>query len=236
MSSLPPGIFNSLINLTYLDLDTNQLTSLPAGVFDSLTSLKNLNINYNELTSLHVGAFDALTNLISLDLGGNQLTTLPDGIFNLLTNLGSLHIENNQLTSLPAGIFDTLTNLNALYVYNNPITSFPVGIFDYLSNLNTVYISPACNTAGTETISYPLDYMYGSVNTDNGYCVALPDTNPADFTGELEAKGYTRNGTYNSYVGNMSISFNNPSTSNQFLEAVAMESTDTNPAVVSFQN
>ncbi|MCX6822567.1 MAG: leucine-rich repeat protein, partial [candidate division SR1 bacterium] len=256
LTGLPPGIFDSLTNLTNLDIDSNQITSLPVGIFDSLSSLIYLYINYNKLASLPAGIFDTLTNLSELYLDNNQLTLLHDGIFNSLSNLNYLYANNNQLASLPAGIFnslsslnyldlstnkltllptgifDTLSNLYGLYLSNNPITSFSAGIFDGLTNVTTLFIYSACNTAGTETIGFPL----GSTTTDNSYCAALPDTNPTDFTGELEAKGYTRDGTYSSYVGNSPISFDNPSTSNQFLEAVAMASLDTYPGIVRYQN
>jgi Leucine-rich repeat (LRR) protein len=46
-----------------LVLSNNMLTSLPAGVFDSLMELEHLYLDNNVLSSLPAGIFDALTKL-----------------------------------------------------------------------------------------------------------------------------------------------------------------------------
>jgi Leucine-rich repeat (LRR) protein len=100
-------------DITYLDLNNNQLTSFDG---TDLTSLTQLNLYDNLLTS-----FDGtgLSSLTWLELGGNQLTSF-DGTG--LTSLTYLGLENNTLTSLSGFVFPTsLTNLQ---LQNNQLTSF----------------------------------------------------------------------------------------------------------------
>lgn len=42
LTSLQPGVFDSLTKLTTLELENNALSTLPPGVFDSLAELTNL--------------------------------------------------------------------------------------------------------------------------------------------------------------------------------------------------
>ena len=138
---LMPGIFDGLINLEELYLNSNSLTALPVGVLDSLTTLKLLALAGNELTTLPVRAFDSLTNLQNLGLSSNQLTTLPAGVFDGLANLQLLQLQNNQLAALPAGLFDGLTSLVRLWMWENQLTTLPEGVFDGLINLREVYLN-----------------------------------------------------------------------------------------------
>lgn len=69
---------DSLVNLTMLHPDGNQLTEVPKEIGN-------------------------LVNLTGLYLGDNQLTEVPKEIGNL-TNLTTLNLDNNQLTELPEGI------------------------------------------------------------------------------------------------------------------------------------
>ena len=50
LRSIPSGVFDKLIQLTWLELDDNNvLHFLPSGVFDKLTKLKHLELDSNQL-------------------------------------------------------------------------------------------------------------------------------------------------------------------------------------------
>ena len=111
LTTLPPGIFNTLVNLNALYLEKNKLIALPSGIFITLDRLGMLTLDHNQLTTLPAGIFDHLDNLKLLNLSDNQLTTLQPGIFDDLSNLKWLILDNNKLSTLPEGIFDNLRNL-----------------------------------------------------------------------------------------------------------------------------
>jgi len=136
---------SGLINLNYVDCDSNQLTSL------DVSGLINLNTLYcysNQLTSLDASG---LINLNTLYCYSNQLTSLDvSGLINLnylygdsnqltsldvsgLINLHILYCGYNQLTSLDVS---GLINLHTLYCYSNQLTSLDVS---GLINLHTLY-------------------------------------------------------------------------------------------------
>ena len=53
LRSIPSGVFDKLIQLTWLELDDNNvLHFLPSGVFDKLTKLKHLELDNNQLKSV----------------------------------------------------------------------------------------------------------------------------------------------------------------------------------------
>ncbi|XP_061406204.1 slit homolog 2 protein-like [Lethenteron reissneri] len=125
---IPAGVFNSLTQLTILDLNRNQLQALPAGVFDRLGSLQRFDLSNNQLKSVPRGVvFDHLVKLQELYLNTNQLSALPTGVFDKLTQLTILSLRENKLTALPAGVFDKLTQLTELSLRDNQLKSIPRG-------------------------------------------------------------------------------------------------------------
>ncbi len=122
ITSLKVGDFNGLTALTYLDLQSNDLTVLPAGIFDELINLKTLNLNWNDLASLPAGIFDKLTALAGIGLHENDLASLPAGIFDKLTALTTLALGNNQISD--ASELEDLTSLIWLFLSGNPISDY----------------------------------------------------------------------------------------------------------------
>ncbi|KAH7542740.1 hypothetical protein FEM48_Zijuj02G0106800 [Ziziphus jujuba var. spinosa] len=132
----------SLVYLTVLSLNQNQLTTLPS-TLGELTSLRQLHVANNKLTGLPVeikfltqlevlkannnristipaciGDCNALTEV---DLSSNLLSALPD-TFGNLRNLKSLHLGNNGLKTLPSTIFSMCLQLTTLDLHNTEIT------------------------------------------------------------------------------------------------------------------
>ncbi len=124
-----------LLNLTYLNLMSNQLTKLPKEI-GNLTNLTNLELQDNQLTELpkEIGN---LTNLKDLSLWGNQLIELPKEIGNL-TNLTELNLGSNELAEVPKEI-GNFTNLTNLGLEDNQLIELPYEIF-MLPNLKELYI------------------------------------------------------------------------------------------------
>eukprot|EP00752_Nemacystus_decipiens_P009711 g8672.t1 len=139
ISTLPPGIFDSLQGLKKLRLENNKLTALPPGIFDSLPACSTLCLAENALRTLPPGIFDSLPRLARLDLHQNELTELPSGVFDYLSRLKSLRLEMNNLTTLPAGVFSALHRLNHLGMFSNQLTTLPPGVFDSLGGLRVLH-------------------------------------------------------------------------------------------------
>ena len=88
---IPPELVG-LSNLTWLDINSNQLTGeIPPGL-SRLFNLRALDLNSNQLTGEIPPELGNLSNLTRLLLSGNQLTgCIPDGLRD---------IEQNDLSSL----------------------------------------------------------------------------------------------------------------------------------------
>ncbi|UOB19146.1 leucine-rich repeat domain-containing protein [Abyssalbus ytuae] len=119
------------LNLSGLDLTTEELKQLFPLINEKLPELQSLHLSGNHLTSLP-GEIGNLTTLRWLHLSGNQFTLLPAELGNL-TNLEWLNLSGNKLTVLPAEI-GNLTTLQWLYLSRNQLSIVPETI-NKMSNL-----------------------------------------------------------------------------------------------------
>ena len=136
-------------DVTYLNLQSNQLTSFDG---TGLSSLTYLGLNTNQLTS-----FDGtdLSSLTTLDLQNNQLTSF-DGTG--LSSLTHLYLSSNQLTSLDVSM---MTLLNHLELYSNKEGTNPMTATSndaILAALVTNGLIGTFLTAGGRTLSSNTDY------------------------------------------------------------------------------
>lgn len=100
------------VNLTDINLDTNNLRKLPN--LSNFKNLQTLSANFNKLDSLP--DLSKLFKLVKLNVGFNNLKSIPN--LDKLTNLQTFFGRENQLESLPN--LDKLTNINSFNVaYNN---------------------------------------------------------------------------------------------------------------------
>lgn len=112
---VPSTAFESLQNLTYLEMDNNSFTGHIPSAFGNLVSLNLLNLAMNEFTGKLPPSFGNLTHLQVIKLQQNKLTgEIPNDI-KLLSNLLILDISWNSLSgSIPPSLsqLKKLSNMN----------------------------------------------------------------------------------------------------------------------------
>ena len=254
LSSIHDWVFNGLSNLRYLDLNSNQLTTLRANEFSSLSSLGTLYVFSNQITSIEVGFLNGMPNLSSLNLMDNQISTpivdglfngathlkvldlswnrfssISDNAFNWLSNLSQLMLHVNMISSIGAAAFNGLSSLNELQLEENQIGYINTGTFsseNWFSQLTTLMLDTNCSVNGTSDVPYG-EGLTASIDSEN--CVIATDSNPSDFTTNLQGWSYSLTDGY--YDGNKSISFSQ-SNSAEIPVPVSMTNTDPNTTEV----
>ncbi|XP_010478875.1 PREDICTED: leucine-rich repeat receptor-like tyrosine-protein kinase PXC3 [Camelina sativa] len=129
--SVPSAAFESLQNLTYLEMDNNRLTGHIPSAFGNLVSLNLLNLAMNGFSGIIPPSFGNLTRLQVLQLQQNKLTgEIPDTI-TLLINLLILNISWNSLSgSIPPSLLQ-LKKLSNMNLQGNHLTgTIPENIGD----------------------------------------------------------------------------------------------------------
>ena len=89
---LPPGIFDGLFAMTWLELSNNNIEALPEGIFSNLTSLRGLVISFNALETIPASLFRQLHALEYLELRGNSIASIEAASFDGLVGLKSLYL------------------------------------------------------------------------------------------------------------------------------------------------
>lgn len=90
-------LVNNLVNLTHLNLSSNQITNLLPNTFQNAQKLRHLNVSNNFIREISVQAFANLVNLEYLTLARNRLTKIEAGTFATLRHLKTLDISENAL-------------------------------------------------------------------------------------------------------------------------------------------
>ncbi|XP_013396777.2 toll-like receptor Tollo [Lingula anatina] len=90
-------MFQSLHNVTFLELSSNVLSELPVGMFDSMVRLRTLRLSRNILRTIPKGLFKNLNQLHTLVLSFNYISNIQDGAFDGLISLRVLKMGNNKL-------------------------------------------------------------------------------------------------------------------------------------------
>ena len=121
LSHLTEDLLGDLRNLTYVDLQANNIEKIPGNFFGS-SNLKIINLGSNRLKTLQVHTFDRLANLQSLTISHNELTNLFSHTFDGLTSLAYLNMNGNFLESLPEDIFKKMPKLSFLHIAHNNFT------------------------------------------------------------------------------------------------------------------
>ncbi|XP_035705436.1 SLIT and NTRK-like protein 5 isoform X2 [Folsomia candida] len=117
-------------NLTELSLAHNLIREIPPETFKSFPNMTYLNLQGNQVASVEELALPL--SLLELNLGSNQLRTIPRF---QLPNLEILNLKGNQVGALLQHNFVLLGNIRELNLQNNMISSFFSNSFDGLDAL-----------------------------------------------------------------------------------------------------
>ena len=125
----------NLSNLTWLDLDDNQLVGEIPQELGNLSNLTHLDLNDNQLTGSIPTWLSNFSNLEFLNLGGNQFTGPVPAWLGNLSNLEVLSLWRNQLTGSIPPQLGNLSNLEVLSLGGNQFTGEIPSRLGNLSNL-----------------------------------------------------------------------------------------------------
>ena len=159
LTTLKPGDFSGLTNLTSLTLSSTGLASLPAVVFTELTKLTTLTLSNNSLSSLPADVFDALTVLTTLDLRGNSalacLPVIPASVTTLqLDKARSAYDVCGAALTLGASSVTVTRDTTATYTV--VLAEPPTG---------DVTVTPASSATAKVTVSGALTFTTGNWNS-----------------------------------------------------------------------
>ncbi|XP_022172830.1 leucine-rich repeat-containing G-protein coupled receptor 5 [Myzus persicae] len=147
------------VNITKLDVASNNITEIDEHVFNRLTLLEDLVLADNPIKEIHPRAFlnnirlkrlsfqkcqlvrapcetfQSFRQLSSLQLDQNHLTEIDDQCFDQLSQLRNLRLENNKLTKVPKQALSLVPTLEALNLGSNSIVDISNDSFSSLPNL-----------------------------------------------------------------------------------------------------
>ncbi len=157
------------INITTLELSTNQLTAIDVSIHTALTGL---NLNGNQLTTIDVSQNTALTKL---SLQNNQLTVID---VSKNTALIELYLDDNQLTAIDVSKNIALTELS---LANNQLTAIDVSQNTALTELslqnNQLTALDVSNNTALTQLNLSGNVLLTKLNLANGHNDKLTDLN-----------------------------------------------------------
>uniref|UniRef100_A0A673BZL0 Lumican-like n=1 Tax=Sphaeramia orbicularis TaxID=375764 RepID=A0A673BZL0_9TELE len=153
-SSLPAGLMQ-------LRLAHNQISSISPGAFQNLHNLTLLLLQGNKLQTISEGDLKGLIRLNLLDLSGNLFTSVPK---NLPSTIQQLYLSNNSLSALSEDSFEGLHQLKYLRLGQCKLQSHSVHqmVFN-LPSLVELDLSYNKLTT-TPTVPTSLQYLYLEAN------------------------------------------------------------------------
>ena len=119
ISSVSPGTFENLFNITFLNLSGNFISELHDSTFQNNRNLETLDLSYNMIRNLPVSLFCNLLNLQHLNLQNNKIHSLPGLLFQHQRNLTNLLLSRNELVTLKRSVLEPLVKLEYLQLSEN---------------------------------------------------------------------------------------------------------------------
>ncbi|XP_069487641.1 toll-like receptor 3 isoform X2 [Ambystoma mexicanum] len=165
---LSPSPFQSLHNLTVLDLSNNNIANMQENIFSGLQNLEILNLEHNNLARLWKNAnpggpvlfLKGMPNLQIIRLGYNGLDEIPEGAFKGLSKLMYLEMQYNMLNLLKPLLFHDQASLKSLNLQKNLVTSVEEVVFQPIfKTLETLYMASNPFDCTCESIAYFLNWL-----------------------------------------------------------------------------
>nr|XP_031833445.1 transforming growth factor beta activator LRRC33-like [Nomia melanderi] len=130
-----------LTNLTFLQLDNNNIAALGNGYYSlelaNMFSLRYLSVANNRISTIHRDTFNDTVHLRHLDLSYNALSRLEPATIVSLQQLEILILDGNSFEDIPA---TDIMNLTTLSMNCNKITRLTVNPLLNLPYLRTLYL------------------------------------------------------------------------------------------------
>uniref|UniRef100_A0A4X2LMG9 Relaxin family peptide receptor 2 n=1 Tax=Vombatus ursinus TaxID=29139 RepID=A0A4X2LMG9_VOMUR len=141
ITSLRPGVFKDLHELSWLILDDNPITRISQQLFTGLDSLFFLSMINNHLEALPEEMCNYMPHLNWMDLEGNQIKSLMNSTFLACDELTVLFLPRNRIDFVPDKTFSSLKNLGELDLSNNMIMDLPHHVFKELKLLQKLMLT-----------------------------------------------------------------------------------------------
>lgn len=126
LTSLPRDIFKDMGNLTFLNMEHNNIVHpIEEEVFSFTPKLEILEIGYNNLTDLKPGLFKNLSRLRLMSLRGNKLSKLTKPVFQNVKNLEYLDLSSNEMGCIQPNLLGYFNKLKKLNLNDNAFVSLP---------------------------------------------------------------------------------------------------------------
>lgn len=139
IQTIAPGAFVSLTNLKTLLLGSNPFVEIRGDMWEGLDSLQELNLGFTKIQSLRPGDLDNLRNLKILFLA-YAIGSLMPGSFADLSNCTELYLGGNRLKSVVPEMWTGLDSIEILFLDNNQLTDFPENTFTELKTLRELVL------------------------------------------------------------------------------------------------
>ncbi len=133
--------FYGLGQLTYLNLNSNDLSDLQSGVFSLLNNLTKLRLKWGRFITMKAKYFVGLEKLEHLDMGESQnLREIEDFAFANLKNLHFLSFWINDIEIIGKNELKGLVNLEQFMPGNGPLRLIEKEAFSDLGNLQRLRV------------------------------------------------------------------------------------------------
>jgi Leucine-rich repeat (LRR) protein len=160
------GTFRNLNGLSYLDLSFNGNLQLPENVFNDLIILDILALESCGFSSLSPSWFANLSELYQLWLRGNPVDSLPENVFNSLTNLQYVSLDFMRLSSINSTSFGySLNSLQTIRARGNNINAIDSRILPESTRINELYLlGNVCIDTNFQQVRDNLDEVRGELS------------------------------------------------------------------------
>ena len=144
LNRIPGGIFQDVMKLTELNLNSNQLLTIPDEPLCQTINLESIRVDFNHIKSMWFGrCFLLLRNLQNLILDSNKVSQIDSTDFKHLRNspIKSLSISKCRLVSIAPGAFEYFDRLETLLISRNLLHSVPYQKLSPLKHLQNLDLS-----------------------------------------------------------------------------------------------